>query len=161
MSDLLSLLRRLSEAGIAFVIVGGYAGIVHGCSYVTQDLDICCLFGPDKLLALQRALADVHPIHRMTPGRKPLELTVESAGEFKNLYLDTDLGRLDCLSTIDGLGDFAQVKGASEVFEVEGMRLHVLSLDALIQSKQALNRPRDQEALRQLQTLKRLREPNG
>ena len=158
MSDLLSLLRRLSEAGIEFVIVGGYAGIVHGCSTVTQDLDICCLFGPDRLVALQKALADVHPIHRMTPGRKPLELTAENAGEFKNLYLDTDLGRLDCLSTIDGLGDFAEVKRASEVFEVEGMRLYVLSLDALIRSKQALNRPRDREMLRQLEALRGLGE---
>lgn len=39
MSDLLSLLRRLSQAGIEFVIVGGFAGIVHGCTYVTQDID--------------------------------------------------------------------------------------------------------------------------
>lgn len=157
MSDLLGLLKRVSQAGIEFVIVGGYAGIVQGCTYVTQDIDICCVFAPDSLLALQKALADVHPVHRMTPGRKPLELTAESATGFKNLYLDTDLGRLDCLSTIEGLGDFAQVKQASEQFEVEGMRLHVLTLDALIRAKQALNRPRDREILRQLQALRELR----
>lgn len=87
MSDLLSLLRRVSEAGIEFVIVGGFAGIVHGCTYVTQDIDICCAFAPDTLLALQEALADMHPVHRMTPGRNPLELTAESAGRFANLHL--------------------------------------------------------------------------
>ena len=158
MSDLLGLLRRVSEAGIEFVVVGGYAGVVHGCSYVTQDVDICCVLTPDSLLALQKALADLHPVHRMTPGRKPLGLTAESAGEFKNLYLDTDLGRLDCLSAIEGLGDFDEVKRASEVFEVEDIHLHVLTLDALIRTKQALNRPRDREMLRQLQALKHLRE---
>jgi len=157
MSDQPNLLRRLTDAGIDFVIVGGYAGVVHGCSYVTQDIDICCLFSPANLLALQQALADLHPVHRMTPGRKPLSLTAERAARFTNLYLDTDLGRLDCLSAVAGLGDYGKVKQASEPIEVEGMRLHVLTLDALIRSKQSLNRPRDQQALRQLQALKQLR----
>jgi len=157
MSDHLNLLRRLTDAGIEFVIVGGYAGVVHGCSYVTQDIDICCLFSPANLLALQQALADLHPVHRMTPGRKPLSLTAERAARFTNLYLDTDLGRLDCLSAVAGLGDYGKVKQASEPIEVEGMRLYVLTLDALIRSKQSLNRPRDQQALRQLQALKQLR----
>ncbi len=161
MSDLLGLLKRVSQAGIEFVIVGGYAGIVHGCSYVTQDIDICCVFAADSLLALQKALADLHPVHRMTPGRKPLELTAESAARFTNLCLDTDLGRLDCLSTIEGLGDYDQVKKASEPFEVEGMRRNVLTLDALIRSKKALNRPRDREAVRQLESLRQLRRPGS
>ena len=157
MSDLAGLLRRVAEVGLDFVVVGGFAGIVHGCTYVTQDIDICCVFAPDSLLALQQALADIHPVHCMTPGHQPLELTAENAKEFKNLYLDTDLGRLDCLSTIEGLGDFAHVKKASEPFEVESLRLRVLTLDALIQTKQALNRPRDREILRQLQALRELR----
>jgi len=156
-SDLQSLLHRLARAGVDFVIVGGYAGIVHGCTYVTQDIDICCDFSTDNLLALQGALNDVHPVHRMTPGHKPLELTRENAGEFKNLYLDTDLGRLDCLSCIEGLGSYEQVNQASERFEVEGVTFRALSIDALITAKKAMNRPRDREAIRQLQHVKRLR----
>jgi hypothetical protein len=64
------LLERLARAGVDFVIVGGYAGVVHGCTYLTQDVDICCDFSARNLLALQRAIADLHPVHRMTPGRK-------------------------------------------------------------------------------------------
>jgi hypothetical protein len=70
-----NLLLRLADAGVHFVVVGGYAGIVHGCTYMTVDVDICCDFSVGNLLALQKALSDLHPIHRMTPGRKPLELT--------------------------------------------------------------------------------------
>jgi hypothetical protein len=157
MSDQLNLLRRLTDAGIDFVIVGAYAGVVHGCTYVTQDIDICCLFAPANLLALQQTLADLHSVHRMTPGRKPLRLTAESAIQFANLYLDTDLGRLNCLSAIEGLGEYDKVKQASEPIDVEGMRLHVLTIDALIKSKQALNRPQDQQALCQLLALKKLK----
>lgn len=160
MSDQMSLLRRLSNAGLDFVIVGGYAGVVHGCSYVTQDIDICCLFAPENLLVLQQALADLHPVHRMTPGRKPLDLTAANAAHFTNLYLDTDFGRLDCLSTIAGLGDYPQVKRLSEPMEVEGTPLRILSIDALIQAKKAMNRPRDHEAIRQLEALKALKRNN-
>ncbi len=157
MSNHLTLLHRLAKAQIDFVIVGGYAAIIHGCNYVTQDIDICCVFNSDSLLSLQDALTDLHSVHRMTPNRLPLRLTPENVDQFKNLYLDTDLGRLDCLSAIDGLGDFTRVKKASELIEVEGMQLYVLSIDALLQTKRAMNRPRDQEHIRQLEAIKKLR----
>ncbi len=65
------LLERLADVGVGFVVVGGYAGIVHGCTYMTQDVDICCDFSPANRLALQVALFDLHPVHRMTPGEYP------------------------------------------------------------------------------------------
>jgi len=74
-SDFSNLLERLVKAGVDFVIVGGFAGVVHGCTYVTQDVDICCDFSAANLLALQNALSDLNPVHRMTPGRKKLQLT--------------------------------------------------------------------------------------
>jgi hypothetical protein len=154
----LDLLERLVRTEVDFVIVGGYAGIVHGCTHVTQDVDIACDFSPANLLALQRAVSDLHPVHRMTPGRKPLELTAENAGEFKNLYLDTDLGYLDCLSEVQGIGPYEQVKHASQLIEIEGMQLHVLAIDALIRAKEAMHRPRDREAIRQLKAIKKLRD---
>ena len=66
-SDFLSLLERLVRAGVDFVIVGGFAGVVHGCTYVTQDIDICCDFSPANLISLQTAISDFHTVHRMTP----------------------------------------------------------------------------------------------
>ena len=152
------LLDRLVRAEVDFVIIiGGYAGVIHGCAYVTQDVDICCDFSVANLLALQRGLSGLHPVHRMTPGRKSLELTPQNAGEFKNLYLDTDLGHLDCLSEVQGLGPYEKVKQASLLIEVDGMRLRVLTIDALIKAKEAMNRPRDREVIRQLKVIKTLK----
>jgi len=96
----LNLLERPARAGVDFVIVGGFAGVVHGCTYLTEDIDICCDFTPDNLLALQRALAELHPVHRMTPGRNKLELTEQNAAQFKNLYLDTDIGLYRCVTVV-------------------------------------------------------------
>jgi hypothetical protein len=155
--DFLNLLERLVNAGVDFVIVGGFAGVVHGCTYVTQDIDVCCDFSPATLIALQRAISDLHPVHRMTPKRKKLQLTEQTCGQFKNLYLDTDIGQLDCLSFIDGLRDYNQVKGESELIEVEEMKVRVLSLNALIKSKKSMNRLRDKEAVLQLEAIKKLK----
>jgi len=156
-SDFLNLLERLVNADVDFVIIGGFAGVVQGCTYVTQDIDICCDFTAPTLLALQRAISDLHPVHRMTPKRKKFKLTEQTCGQFKNLYLDTDIGQLDCFSFIDGLGDYSQVKGESELIEVEEIKVRVLSLDALIKAKKSMNRPRDKEAVLQLEAIKELK----
>lgn len=156
-SNFFNLLERLVKAGVDFIIVGGFAGVVYGCTYITQDIDICCDFSVDNLLLLQKALSNVHPVHRQTANRKKLELTEEICGQFKNLYLDTDIGQLDCLSFIDGLGDYEKVKQASELIRVEDVQLRVLNLDALIKAKKAMNRPRDKEAILQLEAIKKLK----
>ncbi|HCO94347.1 MAG TPA: nucleotidyltransferase [Phycisphaerales bacterium] len=160
-NDFVNLLERLVKNGVDFVIVGGFAGVAHGCTYVTQDIDICCDFSPANLLALQKAISDLDPVHRMTPNRKKLKLTDKTCEQFKNLYLDTKNGQLDCLSFIDCLGDYSRAKQESEFIEVEDMKIRVLSLDALIKTKRAMNRPRDKAAVLQLESIKRLRKENS
>lgn len=113
-SDFFDLLERLLKAGFDFVIVGGFAGVVHGCTYVTQDINICCDFSVDNLVRLQKALSDLHPVHLMTPDRRRLELNEENCRQIKNLYIDTDFGQLDCLSFVDGLGEYDKVKQVSQ-----------------------------------------------
>ena len=48
MQDFSHLLRRLSDSGLEFIIVGGYAAISHGSSYLTPTL----LFLPLQSAAL-------------------------------------------------------------------------------------------------------------
>ena len=151
------LLTRLIETQVDFVLVGGFAGVVHGCSCVTQDIDICCDFSPQNLLALQKAVSNLHPVHRMTPARKRLNLTEQTCSQFKNLYLDTDIGQLDCLSFIDGLGDYQMVKQASELIKIKDLPLRILSLGGLIKAKKAMNRPRDRQVIFELEAIKKLK----
>lgn len=156
--DFLSLLTRLNKEGVKFVIIGGFAGVVHGCTLVTQDIDICCEFTAENLLLLQKAVADLNPLHRMTTGRVKLDLTKENCTDYKNLYLDTDLGQLDCVSFVDGIGDFEKVAKFSRVIEAEQLKFCVLTIDALIEAKKAMNRPRDTEAIIQLEAAKKLKD---
>ncbi len=159
-SPTITLLKILADNDVEFVVVGGFAGVFHGCTYVTQDIDICCNFTVDNILRLQKALSDLHPVHRMTPTHIKLELTAESAAQFKNLYLDTDIGQLDCLGYIYGIGDYSDVLKASELLNMQGVKLRVLKIGSLIKAKEAMNRPRDREAILQLTAIMKLRD-NG
>jgi len=156
--DFPGLLQRLAEGGVDFVVVGGFAGVAHGCTYVTADIDICIDLSADNLLRLQEALAGLNAVHRMTPKRTKLHLTPANCGQIKNLYLDTDMGQLDCVGAIAGVGDYANVRKASENMTVEGVSLRVLNIDGLIESKKAMNRAKDAAAIRELEAIRKMRE---
>lgn len=151
-----TLLKRLSQSGVDYVVIGGFACIAHGCTYVTQDIDICIDFNTDNLLRLQKALANLHPVHRMTPRKLKLVLTRENTKRFKNLYLDTDIGQLDCVSFVDGTGTFRQVKKKSTKMEINRLKVQILNLDALIKSKEKMDRDKDAQIIIQLKAIKKL-----
>ena len=66
MQNLSSLLEVLLNANIDFVLIGGFASVVHGSSMVTQDLDVCMLIDPDHIGKLRDCLKELNPKHRMT-----------------------------------------------------------------------------------------------
>ena len=158
MADLDSLLARLIHGGVEFVVVGGYAAAAHGVSLVTQDIDICCPFTMQNLLSLQKAVSDLHPVHRLTPQRIPLHLTKENCTGLKNLYLGTDLGPLDCLGEVLGLGNYKAIESHTIELEFPAGHCRFLDLDALIKAKEAMDRPRDRETVLQLRAIRSRRD---
>ena len=135
------------------MVVGGFAAVAHGVTLLTQDIDVCCPVTADNLMRLQAALADLPPVHRMPPERPPLRLTPETATEFRNLYLETDWGQLDCLGEILGVGDYDRVLAQSIEIQLAGGPCRILSIDALIQAKQAMGRDKDRETIVQLRAI--------
>jgi hypothetical protein len=90
-NNLNNLLSLLLENKIEFVLIGGFAGVVHGSTQVTRDLDICALITPAQVEKLRAVLKDLHPRHRMNPVFKPSFLTEpKELGELKNIHLETD-----------------------------------------------------------------------
>lgn len=153
MQDFSQLLRRLSDAGLDFVIVGGFAAISHGSSYLTRDVDICAVLTPENVSKLRDALADWNPKHRMTP-QKLSFLIYPSAGQPpNNLYLQTDRGVLDVISSVLGVGDFARLRQQAEEVEVDGQPYQVISLADLITAKEAMGREKDWLTAKELRAI--------
>ena len=154
MSDLRLLLERLTQHRLEFVLVGAYAAIAHGASVVTRDIDVCSPFTPENLFRLRDTLADLHPVHRLTPQRLPLELNEENVTWLKNLYLETDLGSVDVLSEIIAVGGYDTVRARSIVVKFPFGDVRVMDLDSLIATKSHLNRLQDKLAIPQLLAIK-------
>lgn len=153
-----ALLTRLQQSGLDFVIIGGVCVIYHGVPMATFDLDICCPFGEENVRRIETAVQDLHPYHRLTPNKLPLEVTRSSFAVLKNLYLQTDLGKLDCLGLVKGVGDYEAVLKESGAADFSYGRFRFLNLDSLIVAKQAVGRPRDLDAVRQLLAIKEKRD---
>lgn len=154
MKELTRITRRLTEGGVDFVVAGGLGTLLHGSALLTRDVDVVCRMDADNLTRLYEAFAELHPVHRMTPDRRPFTREQAERGDRKNLYLTTDWGQLDCLGEIRGLGDYAACRARSEEIDLEGLGIRVLTLDALIDAKRAMGRPRDLHAVLELEAIR-------
>ena len=152
------LLRRLYEAGVEYVVIGGLAVIAHGGRRLTNDLDICP--APDlpnlerlaRMLertdARQLGLGDFDEREFPFDPRRPEELA-----EGGNFRLLTTEGILDVMQWISGISD-EQAYRALAADAVEGtafgIPLKVCSLEQLRRMKRAAGRPQDQQDLADL-----------
>lgn len=154
MSDLQKLLLRLADASVEFVLVGGYAAMLHGSSMLTRDLDVCIALTPATIERLRMVLGDTHPWHRMTAPRISFLDEPRDGVALSNLYLSTDLGTLDLLGSITGVGDYARVARDAVEVELFGRRLRAISLDDLIRAKEALGRDKDLITAKELRAIR-------
>jgi hypothetical protein len=145
---------------IDFILVGGFAGVVHGSTQVTRDIDICTLLTSDNIEKLRFALKEVNPRHRMNPQFKPSFLTEPkdiNTKELNNIYLETDQGVLDIISNISGVGDFERIKSQAIEVPLFGSICKVISIEDLIKAKEYLGRPKDKIVVYELKQILNLR----
>lgn len=143
MNNIEDLLQLLLKNDFEFVLIGGFAALVHGSSQVTQDLDICASLSSEQMLKLRQILKDLHPQHRMMPQKLSFLNFPENVEGLKNLYIETDWGILDILSQVSGIGPFSTVRERAIEVEIEGQKCRVISLDDLITAKLEIGRPKD------------------
>lgn len=137
------LLSLLNEHQVRFCVIGGVALIARGVQRATEDLDIAYARDRENLMRLATALRFIHPRLRGVPPGLPFVLDEASLRSGLNFTLDTDLGPLDLLGEVPGLGTFDRVDAAASELEIDGMRTLVLTLDGLEASKRAAGRPKD------------------
>lgn len=72
-----------------------------------------------------------------------------------NIYLATDLGILDILSQTQPAGTFAEIKSRSIEIPLYGRKCRVISIEDLIRVKKAMNRPKDQQTVLELEIIQK------
>ena len=148
------MLAGLVAARVRFVVVGGVAGALHGSERVTNDLDIVYdARNPPTVKALATLLAEWDAYPRAVERGLPFIMDARTLSAAPILTLVTREGDLDVLDRIDGVGDYAKVAAHVERMTAFGIAFDVLDLPTLIRAKRATARPKDQEAMLELEVL--------
>jgi len=92
-------------------------------------------------------------IHYRVPLQFLFFLEFPKSGPIQNLYLRTDVGVVDILSSVLGVGDFGELRKNAENFEINGRVYHVISLQDLIVAKEAMGREKDLLAVKELRAI--------
>lgn len=142
-ADVGELLRRLSDAGVEFIVVGGAAAVLHGAPITTEDVDIVHRRTAANVARLKAVLDDLNAHVRELANRKLPVSEAALAGE-GHILLNTSLGPLDCLGTIvEGRG-FEELLSHSQTVSDEGIEFRVVNLPMLIEIKTKTGRAKDQ-----------------
>ena len=145
--------QALCDAGVEFVVIGGLSATFHGSARVTYDLDICYCRSSANLRRIVSALAPFHPRLRGVPSGLPF---IWDEGTLRNttvLTLQTDIGEIDLLAEVAGLGAFEDVRKHSITVDAFERRMATLDLQGLIRAKRAAGREKDLLAIPELESL--------
>jgi len=154
MASTLDLLKILAGHEVEFVVVGGVAGVLHGSRLVTLDVDVCAPLTLENLTRILASLAGLNPRFRAVPDDRPFPVDPATLIGYKNLYLATDLGQLDILSEITGVGGYEDVASHTITVNLAGTDCRVLDLATLIRAKRALNLPKDRQTIIELEAIR-------
>jgi hypothetical protein len=141
--QLVPLLRRLTDEGVDFVVIGGVAVNLQGYARFTKDLDIVYATNAanlerlgDVLVALGARLRGIAEDVPFVPDARALKRT-------QILTLDTPLGGIDLLVEPDGAARYDEMRERALAVDVGGIQIRVVSLDDLLSMKRAAGRPQD------------------
>jgi hypothetical protein len=152
-TDFAGLLRALGGTGVDFILVGGAAAVAHGSTRLTLDLDVVYWRNLQNLRRLVRALAPHDPYLRGAPPGLPFRWDVATLERGLNFTLITSLGAIDLFGEIAGGGSYESLLPDTIELEVYGLKCRCLSLQRLIAVKRAAGRPRDLEAIAELEAI--------
>ncbi len=145
--DFLDFLKALNKNGVQYVLVGGYAVILHGYERVTGDMDIWVGCDKENYIKLQMAFHDF--------GMPMFDMTLER-------FLDTSqfdvfrFGRkpvaIDLMTKVKGL-HFEEAFASSEIKIVDNVPIRLIKYQHLLEAKKQAGRHKDMDDLENLSDL--------
>jgi hypothetical protein len=147
------IIPALSRTSVEFIIVGGVAARAHGSARLTDDIDISYRRTSANIGRLVDALSPFEPYLRGAPRGLPFKWDVETIQQGLNFTLITTLGSIDLLGEVTGGGRYEDLLSHTVVQEFYGCECRCLDLPTLIKVKRAAGRPKDFEAIAELEAI--------
>jgi hypothetical protein len=149
--NILKFWRCLQQAGVAYIMVGGFATNLNGHQRFTADMDIWIDDKIENRKSLRIAfrecgMGDFEPLERMQfiPG-------------WTDFSLNNGL-KLDIMTVMKGLEAFTfeECLSVAHIAEINGVQVPFLHINHLLANKKAVNRPKDQLDVIALERIKKL-----
>jgi hypothetical protein len=156
--DAEAIFATLAEHKVEYVVIGGFAGVLHGSARATEGVDITPATTTGNLERLAEALKAMDAELLVPDGDTtvPWPWSADSLTNFTTVTTRTRHGDLDIAFRPDGPGgrdfDYDRLAQAALVITLN-VDVPVASLEDVIASKRASDRPKDHEAIRTLQAL--------
>lgn len=156
--DAHKIVEILDHHHVDYVLVGGFAAVLYGSRRPTEDIDIAPATSADNLDRLSQALRDLDARIRVDDIAEGLafDTSAEALRGMTMLNLRTAYGDCDLTFAPAGFqrGYDDLIAGAAER-RIGDITVKVAALDDIIRSKATANRPKDQDALPELEALAR------
>jgi predicted nucleotidyltransferase len=154
--DVEQILRRLTAAGVDFVVIGGIALVLSGSARLTRDLDIVFAADPANLEALGGVLVGLEAKLREIDEDVPFVPDARTLASVELLTLSTAAGWLDVHRTVDGAPPYRTLRRNAVRVNLGDFAVLVASPHDLIAMKQAAGRPQDIADIAELEAILRL-----
>jgi hypothetical protein len=119
---------------------------------------LCAL--ADNLEKLARALQSVKARLRGAPAGLPFIADAQTLKQGLNFTLETDIGPMDFLGEVAGIGGYENAQAGALRCELYGQQVQIVALDKLIAAKRAAGRPKDLIILPELEAIWELQQRN-
>jgi len=145
-NDYKDILLKLSDRKVKFLLVGAYAMAVHGYPRSTMDIDLWVKPDPENANLVLNALDDF--------GAPLGDLKAEDLQKEEMVFqIGVAPCRIDILTSVDGL-KFEDAFLNSQMIDIEGIPVHVLSIPDLIKNKRSTGRTKDLADAQELEEMK-------
>jgi predicted nucleotidyltransferase len=152
-ASLEQVVHQLQSQGVRFIVIGGWAGIIHGAARTTNDVDVVYARDADNIHRLVESLRPWQPYLRGAPPGLPFRWDEATVTAGLNLTLTTAYGDVDLLGEVVGGGMYEELLPFTQEVTAFGLTCRVVTLERLIQLKRSAGRPKDLEAIAELQAL--------
>lgn len=148
-----TVIEVFAESKVQFVVVGEIVAFIYDLPRGSFAFEICYARRAENVKQIVVALAPYNPLPRGFTTDSSFEWNEQILSNEKIIRLKTELGNIDLLAEVEGIGDYEKVKAESTTNQVSGVDVNILSIKGLLQAKKAAGCPKDLLVIPELEAL--------
>lgn len=130
---LLDICKAFDSEGVSYVLIGGWAVIIHGFPRLTNDIDFLVDSSEENISKIKYAL------NRVFKDKSIDEIRLSDVTDYSVIrYISPDGVTIDLMARIGELVDYKSVSGHIVIFEILGNEIPILDVETLIELKDTI-----------------------